>query len=219
MLKKLSILLVICALLLPSLRCIQYGARIKGNLAPHVEQIPGNIAIFPLLSTPLKHRRMPQVHLMKSKGQVYITPPAETDLKITQRSQIMTDMISSELMDFGFVLKQLPVEVTGNDSSSIGADRRIGVSLELIRELREKYNLEAILIGNVFFTRDVNMPGRVLVTAAHLKMVDVETLDMICHVSYPYEERGEEIESISYSLARELALMAGLLVEPSTPAK
>lgn len=51
-------------------------------------------------------------------------------------------------------------------------------------------------------------------SAAHLKMVDVETLDMMCHVSYPYKERGEEVETVSYSMARELALMAGLITEP-----
>ena len=52
--------------------------------------------------------------------------------------------------------------------------------------------------------------SRTLVTAAYLKLVDIESLDVLCQVHLLAEEYGEELDEAADALASELALEAGL---------
>jgi hypothetical protein len=140
------------------------------------------------------------------EGEMFIEAPAQSKLIVNMESQLLTGLLSSDLAYYGFSLKELPVEIPDTESKEVS----FAVSLDLLRRMKKDYGVEAVLIGNVYFSRDLYEPSRHLVKAAYIKLIDVETLDILCHISMYYDNEGLDLESAAQAVAAELAIMAGL---------
>jgi hypothetical protein len=194
------------------------GVRVLSSTSDGVDRIPSKIALYPLLSTPVGKpvgRWSPatlSVRREKMGDNVVISPPAETDMQITQESQIVTGLISTMLSAVGFSLKELPVEVLPKGEKDKSS--RFVISVNLLEQLREQYDLRTLVIGTAFFIVDHSYgPSGRRITSAHLKVIDVETLDVLGQVTVPYSTHGEDLNEVSEKLALALADMAGLAVE------
>jgi hypothetical protein len=144
---------------------------------------------------------------MRSRGdEIFIEPPAESKLVVNFQSQLLTGLLSSELANHGFTLKELPVEMPDNEGKVVS----FVVSLDLLRRLNEDYGVKAVLIGNVYLSPERYQSSTHLVNAAYLKLVDVETLDILCHISVIHENEGVDLEATAQAVAAELAGMANL---------
>lgn len=171
------------------------------------------IAVYPLLTAEvvpaIERPRYSPASTRAVDDRMYIVAPAETKLVSTLQSQLLTSLLSAELSGRGFTLKELPVEAPSEQSEK--DQNSFFVSLETLRRLREDYGLEAILVGNVYFVPDKLDPTVVYVKAAHLRLVDTGTLDVLCHVSYSDQYRVESVESVAEGLALALAGEAKLV--------
>lgn len=203
--------------------CFPTGGRIIGTLSTGVDRIPAKLGLYPFLSTPIQTYGKRYDHIMRHKeslsvrrkpDNVVIVPPAETDLSVTRESQIMTGLISTQLAARGFSLKELPVEVLprGNDPYAKKEDNRFVISLNLLEQLRDEYGFKALIVGNAFFITEVGrgLPPEQRVISAHLKVVDITTLDVLGQVNLTYDSYGVDMNDVSEYLAAELAEMAGL---------
>jgi hypothetical protein len=198
--------------------CASMDERVVVTPAAGVEKIPTKIAVYPLLTAEaVKIIAQPRYSPMTtgaastraSDDRLYIVAPAETKLVSTMQSQLMTSLLSAQLSDNGFTLKELPVEAPAEQSEK--DQNTFFVSLETLKRLREDYGLEAILVGNVYFVADEHDPTIILVRAAYLRLVDTATLDVLCHVSISDKYRGDSMEGAAQILARALAQEAKLV--------
>lgn len=215
--------------------CTATGPRVLVTPAPGVESLPATVAVYPLLSTrprtPIVHPLPRPLELQSSlreggeggvggnegeraePGGIYILPPTESSLVVTGSSQLFSDLLAADLAYHGFRIKQLPVESPGRriDAADSGGvedgGQRFYVSMDLLDRLREEFGLEAVLLGNVYFEGTGVDPGDVGVTAAYVKVVDVKTLDVVCHVSVTSEYVGLDMEDVADRIASELAEM------------
>jgi hypothetical protein len=182
-----------------------------------VEEIPKTLAVYPILansrsSGPIRYPAE-AIKVQRREDKIYIVPATEARLVVTTHSEIFTGLVSSELADYGFKLKTLPLEVLEGDNLGGKDEKTFVVSLETIRHMRENYGLEALLIGNVFFIGDPYDPGEPAVRLFYVKLVDAETLDILCHVSGDYRDYGTEMERAAYDIGLELAKFAKLAKE------
>jgi hypothetical protein len=208
-----TVVVVLCALTaVPG--CYQSGVKVTSTMSPDVDRIPAIVGVHPLLSSPVRPRGAVRLETLSPKSvaaeeeRVYIAPPAETELLLTQQSQVMTDMLSTELASKGFKLKQLPVEVRDGDDGDGNGDVFV-MSLSLLNHLQENYDLGAVVLGNVFFVTDP-YDRTVKVSVAYLKVVDVRTLDVLAQITGTYAKPGQPIGDVAASMAAELAAMAEL---------
>jgi hypothetical protein len=206
----LAVMLSLAAL---TLGCASTDERVVVTPSAGVERIPVKIAVYPLLTSETAQIvRQPRYFPMTTSAaedRMYIVAPAETKLMSTVQSQLLTSLLSAQLSDNGFTLKELPVEAPAEQSEK---DRNsFFVSLETLRHLREDYGLEAILVGNVYFVADERDPTVIWVRAAYLRLVDTATLDVLCHVSISDRYRGDSMEDAARSLAFALAKEAKLV--------
>ncbi len=210
------------SLLLIAAGCIATKVDLVSTKAEGVERIPEKVGLYPLFSTPVGRSGVKVMHrplsLKRYEGNVVITPPTETELLITQESQIMTGLISTQLASAGFSLKELPVEVlpeNNDDSSQDGVHGKFAISLNLLHSLRENYGLEALVIGNVFFVVEMQpgAPPEKRIVSAHLRIIDIQSLDVLGQVSLPYDAHGQDMNKVADEMALALAEMAGLEVE------
>ena len=81
---------------------------------------------------------------------------------------MMTDLISKDMLYYGFDLRELPVEIPENSSSDDSNDKTFSISLELLEYLREEYNVHAIMIGNALFSMNPYSSNVVEVHSAHV---------------------------------------------------
>lgn len=198
------------------------AGRVQTIPSPDVDRIPASIAVYPVLSTkeviPARFETYgavdPRARNLSGSGerkQVYIAPPADSELMITQPSQILTSELSAEMARSGFRLKELPYEVVTHEN---GEKSDYVISLDLLDRMREEYGLDAIVVGNAFF---VGGPGfgwrETRITAAYLKVIDTETLDVLCQVTMSYDPQGRDLNQVAAELADELTKMAGLVGE------
>ncbi|HEU4929172.1 MAG TPA: hypothetical protein VFU38_05030, partial [Candidatus Krumholzibacteria bacterium] len=77
---------------------------------PGVERIPVGIVVHPLFSADKAGSGYVEAMLSSGREEMYITPPAETTLKITASSQLLTNALTMELVERGFKLRELPVQ-------------------------------------------------------------------------------------------------------------
>lgn len=194
--------------------CLAMGNSVTGNLSQDIDRIPTTIGVYPLLSVPVApgHPRFGSLDVRAEQDGVYIVPPSESRLVVTAESQILTGFISSELLSLGFDLKEVPVEAADGDLSP-GRGGVFVITLELLRSLRAEYGLEAILIGNAIFGRCPSDPSERCVNAAYLKVVDVESLDVLAQVTLSYDKIGSDINVAAREMALALAMMAELVEE------
>lgn len=194
--------------------CYGSGPRVVTTLSPGIESIPVTIGMFPMLTTEApRPRPWTGVRPMTLEGKrIYIQPPTQSKLMVTLESQMLTDMLAAELSYQGFRLKELPVETVPADPDK--DDERFSISLEVLEHLRENYNLKAILLGNVYFVRDPYRSSNYRIKAAYLRLVDIETLDVLCHVSIDDEYDGAEKTFAAVQLAEKMAEMAHLAPPP-----
>jgi hypothetical protein len=205
-----------------ALGCAGTGGRIIVTQSPGTDSIPMTVAIYPLLSTEVEfpHHR-PGGHppgpitysLREGSGdeseedRVYISPPTESKLVVTTYSQLFSDLLAADMSYNGFTLKQLPVEApVGGDDTGAGG-QQFYVSMRLLDRLRDEFGLRAVLLGNVYFVPDRYDPGDVEVKAVYVKVVDVVTLDVLCHVSVTRGYYGADMEDVVAEIAAELAAM------------
>jgi len=191
-----------CASSVPPMRAVR---------TPGVERIPLGIVLHPLFSTERANgggRIVDDVGTSESfdRDRMYINPPAETTLKVTGLSERLTGLLSAELTARGFKLRDLPVQ------APIEGENAFAVSLSLLDELRERHNVRAILIGNAFFASGYNASDA-HVTDLYIKMVDVETLEVMCQITLPHDYSGWPIDEVAKEAASRLAVEAGLPVD------
>jgi hypothetical protein len=157
------------------------------------------------------------VDIHRRANRAVIVPPTETTLAITQESQILTGLISTSLSRLGFSLKQLPFEVlpvNGDGHRPNERGKTVVISTELLKELRERHDLRALVIGNAFFTIDpYGGAPQIRITSAHLKIVDIVTLDLLGQVSLPYQPDGDDLNDAAERIALALGRMAGFAHE------
>jgi hypothetical protein len=191
--------------------CANLGGKLTTIRSPGVERIPTTICIHPLLSSPVRRRYIQRDDMVvtRERGRVYIASPTEVRLSVTPQSQMFTGLLSSELAYYGFDLKELPVEIPDESEAGETKSNIFFISLDLLKRLKEEYGIEAILIGNVMMDYAPRY-SRTLVTAAYLKLVDIESLDVLCQVHLLSEDYGEDMDRAADALASELALEAGL---------
>lgn len=177
--------------------------------SPSEKNIPLAVVIHPLFSTEMVGASWGRVFALNSdREHVYISPPAETSLKVTGPSQRLTSNLSMELAARGFKLSELPVESAEGQGDNKNA---FAVSLALLDDLRETHNVGAILIGNAFFSK-APYDSDTRVTDCYLKVVDVKTLEVLCQISVPHNEEGQDMREIAGEIADQLAIEAGLPV-------
>ncbi len=204
---KLIVFVILFSLLMG---CANLGGKLTTIRSPGVDRLPTTICVHPILSSPARKRYLvkDELFISRKRDRVYIAPPAEVSLTITPQSQIFTGLLSSELAYYGFELKEIPIEIP-DDAETDGKKNVFFISLDLLERLREEYGVEAILVGNVMMDY-VPRYSKTLVGAAYLKLIDIETLDVLCQVYLLSEDYGEDIDKAANALAAELALEAGL---------
>jgi len=199
----------IMAVLVATIGCSSSGG-VRTAPSPGVERIPSIVAIHPLLSgTEVDGRYWPIEPLSNmSREEIYLAPPANSELVVTPSSQMLTGELSTQMTEYGFDLRELPYEL----KDSYGEDGAYVISLALLDELREQHGLGAVMVGNAFFVKDVRRynPAEIRVVAAYLKVIDTETLEVLCQVTMSYDAHGRELNDLAHSMANQLANMAGL---------
>ena len=134
---------------------------------------------------------------------MYIIAPAETKLAVTMQSQTLTSLLQVELSKRGFSMKELPVEVPeGQDN---GGTSTFFVSLSSLKHLRDEYGLKAIVLGNAYFLPDRVDPTRFVVAEAYLRVIDTETLDVLCYMTLTDTYGGDDLDKVATAFAQELA--------------
>ena len=200
--------------------------------------IPVDIAFYPLLSseitwitykTPLqievikKRRRAiesdsgesttgQRIGVSEKDKEILITPPANSSLTITEESQLMTSSISYELALHGFKLKEIPIDVTNikkQDAKSKHVNS-FGVSVHLLNRLKDSHGVKALVVGNASFVGHNYEESYIekRVTFVHLKVIDIESLEIIGQINFPYNHKGASINLVSQKVALELAILA-----------
>jgi hypothetical protein len=162
-----------------------------------VTVLPNTIAVYPLLTSVPKEDQQPRViafDTASDASNIYIIPPTDFTLSITLGSQMMSDALAAELSIRGFDLKQLPIVIPEQKSLSENETSTFAVSLGLLKHMREHMNLEAILIGNVFLVPNRYEPSNPLVKRTYLRLIDVETLDVLCLLSLTYGGYAQSAE-------------------------
>jgi hypothetical protein len=170
------------------------------------------VAVYPLLTTEpeadhVRAEALGSADTFVDRGQIYIQPPTETKLLVTIGSQQMTDMLLAELSRQAFKVKELPVEVPEEWGGSEDGNPMFYISIALLDHLREHFDLQAILIGNVYFRGGRRDWG---VSAAYMRLVDIETLDVLCHVTVEGGDFSLKPEECVRDIAEQLARLAGL---------
>jgi hypothetical protein len=123
---------------------------------------------------------------------------------------MFTGYLSAELAGRGFGLLEIPVEIPKDDDIGDSGKDEFVISLALLNELREQYHLEALLIGNVCFVKHPHYPDGREVASIYAKLIDVETLKVLCQLTLPFDTWGVEMDEVAEVLAGELAVLAGL---------
>ena len=213
--------LLMLLLVLPIYGCVTAPSSIsimavKSN---GVERIPIKLGIYPFLSTPLSgsgygyfspRANVKEASLTTTRmgDNVAITPPANTEMLITQDSQMMTDLVSASLSSHGFSLKQLPVEMQDDKNAVANEHKSFYISMNLLNDLRTNYGVEALALCDAFFmvVNNYGAPPEKRVVSANIKIIDTMTLDVLAQVNLPYVAEGinfnEAATQISLSLAR-----------------
>jgi hypothetical protein len=195
--------------------CLSTGGRLISTKSPDIDRIPTTIGLYPILSSQSFHRKVSRPRAILSSGSehIYIVPPTETELKVTSFSRMMTDLISMDLLYYGFDLRELPVEIPENGSTDDDDEKTFSISLALLERLNEEYGVEAIMIGNAMFGGNPYATMGVEVHSAHVKVVDIRTLKVLCQIDFTFTDSGRDIENVCEEMAASLALMAGIDVE------
>lgn len=174
---------------------------------PGAEKIPLGIVLHPLLSTQAEGWGSVRTwaRMSNDRNSLYITPPAKTTMQVTGLSERLTNLLTIELSRRGFKLRELPVAATPAKDENTFA-----VSLALLDDLREHNDVHAILIGNAFFGRSYNGMGDSYVTDMYVKVVNVETLEVMCQIIIDHDTMGWAMPDVANEVADELAINAGL---------
>ena len=206
--------------------CAPLGGEIIGTLTAGVDTIPATLGLYPLLSTPIRkysgvysdivHHRETLAVKRRMPDNVVIVPPIESELTVTRESQILTGLVSTQLSTFGFSLKEIPVEALPEDEGrygDTGSDRQYAISINLLERLREEYGIGALIVGSAFFVTEAGrgLPPEQRVVSAHLKVIDIATLDLLGQVNLSYDSYGVDMNVVAEMMAEELAYMAGLV--------
>jgi len=183
--------------------------------------VPATLGVFPILSSIEVHRGYPHPpRYERYEDRIIVTPPAEMTMAVTPESRMLTNAFTVALQQAGFSLKELPVEqLEGNDTGDgVGVDR-YGLSLELLGRLRAEFGLLAIVVGDAYFLHRYNGASApaIEVVAAHLRVIDTATLDVIAQVDMPYDASGAAINAVARELASEMSRMGGLVASAAPP--
>ena len=210
-------------LILTLLGCAPDRIIIQSVKSSGVDQIPKKFGIYPFLSTRMTGANYTMgsasllsmsANIAKNKDNVAITPGANTELAITQESQILTDLLSSNLSSYGFALKQLPVDLQVPQNPDSKETKTFFISLNLLDDLRTNYGMDTIILCDAFFTNayqyGVGPEKRVI--SANIKVIDTKTLDVLAQVTLPYNSEGCELNDTASQLATSLAKLANIPV-------
>ncbi|NIO00788.1 MAG: hypothetical protein GTO42_01400 [Candidatus Latescibacteria bacterium] len=212
------------ALLLAAAGCTRTTGKLTSVISGDVERIPSRLAFYPLLSTSIGGYKAgwpsarATLKVQRWEDNVVIVPPTETEMMVTRESETLTGLISMELSSIGFSLQELPVRILPEDEESKKPGElksAFAISLNMLEQLREQYDLEAIIIGNAFFVMEVYRAAPPYVTAvsAYLKVIDIESLEILGQVNYFSEYSGKELDDLAEDIAAVMAEMAGIKLE------
>jgi len=183
--------------------------------------LPATLGLFPLLSSIEVHHGYPHPpRYERYEDRIIVTPPAEMTMAVTPESRMLTNALSVALQQQGFGLKELPVEQLEGDATGDGANvDRYGISLELLGRLRTEFGLLAIVVGDAYFLHRYNGASApaIEVVAAHLRVIDTATLDVIAQIDMPYDASGGSFSAVAHELAGEMARMAAIVVATPAP--
>jgi len=192
------------------LGCAHASPQMRSVRTPGIEKIPLGIVLHPLFSTERKsgYESATEGSVSESSDhdRMYIHPPTETSLMVTGPSERLTGLISMELMSRGFRLRDLPVQ------APVEGENVFAVSLSVLDELRERQNVKAILIGNAFFDPRYRNSADERVTDLYLKLVDVQSLEVMYQLVLPHQMDGWSMDEIARAVADQLAIEANLPV-------
>ena len=184
--------------------------------------VPATLGVFPILSSiEVRHGYPHPPRYERYDDQIIVTPPADMSMAVTPESRMLTNALTVALQQQGFALKELPVEhLEGDATGEISGVDRYGISLELLGRLRDEFGLPAIVVGDAYFLHRYNGTSApaIQVVAAHLRVIDTATLDVIAQVDMPYDASGEDIGDVARELAIEMARM-GPQVATAEPAQ
>ncbi|HJT24372.1 MAG TPA: hypothetical protein VJ873_07325 [bacterium] len=202
--------------------CVYDAVSLRAFKTPGVDRIPTQIGFFPFFSTsgqastwnpyPVYGMRSGSaLSIQKRHAQVDIVPPTGFSLAVTPESQMLTDLLTTDLTAKGFALQQLPVELQEvKDSAAKAAPLRgFHISLDLLSELGNKYGIQAVVLGDAFFTYD-SYSRQTRVSLAHLKIVDIKTLKILAEVGTAYNSDGFDLNQITDQITDNLADLAGI---------
>ena len=118
----------------------------------------------------------------------------------------MTDLVSTALMSRGFQLKQLPVSVKDQDGKTTGDGKVFYIGMDSLKEMQATYGVNAVMLGNVFITieRSAGNMSEKRVVSAHIKIVDIKTLDILAQVTLPDSAHGFTMDETSEEIANAL---------------
>lgn len=147
-----------------------------------------------------------------------LVPSVTTNMSITSDGQILSDLFSTDLSTDGFSLQQLPIQM--QDGKNPDQNKTFCISMDLLNNLRSKYGIEAIALCDAFFTTVYTEGGisEKRVVAAHVKIIDTNTLDVLGQVTLPYNAEGKNMNETASRFAESLAQLADLPTPTSTPA-
>jgi hypothetical protein len=210
-------LFVLAFFLLAPSGCVTTSAPfLKVVKSEGVDQIPLKLGVYPFLSTATSGAShygtlgTLDSSLRLTHDSVAIVPPTNSTLLVTQDSQLLTDQFTTALAGHKFSLKQFPVELVQEKDGGKNDPKGFYLSLGLLREMKEKYGTEAVVMGNVIVVNGSYMQGyEKKVQAVHVKVVKIESLDVLAQVNLPYRQDGYEFNATAEELAAALARLAG----------
>jgi hypothetical protein len=185
--------------------------------------VPATIGVFPILSSIEVHRGYPHPpRYERFNDRIIVTPPAEMTMAVTPESRMLSNAFSVALQQQGFGLRELPVEqLEGDTSGEGGGVDRYGISLELLGRLRGEFGLMAIVVGDAYFLHRYNGTSApaIAVVAAHVRVIDTATLEVIAQVDMPYDASGADISAVARELAAEMSRMGEQVAAAPPPVK
>lgn len=162
-----------------------------------------NIALFPFACAKysgFQSRRMVDYitsgkagNPLKTKvvgGDFVVTLPLKSEFAVSKESAVFSGVLSTSLAGQGFAAREEQYTAAG------GGDKealKLSLSLAAVYELRLKYGIDGIIIGNVIFVDDMVVYGQG-------KLIDAESLQVLKTVTFTYEN-GEKIGEASRAIA------------------
>jgi len=188
--------------------CVTVVPKIELVSSPNGKQEYKSVVVYPFISTidnsqqiRLASSAFGTVETTKVKvaeKTLTIMPPMQSVFNITTESKTFNNFLTTALMKLGFSLREGLLEILETNE---GESTKYSISLDVLKELHDKYGVEGIIIGDIIFGRDKD--GKISVKFVQARLMDIETLILTRTVTYSYED-GESINIVAQKIAEEI---------------